>query len=195
MLRVEVLGVVKDHEQPTRKMFHVEHNKPVTDMTTTAANLPRTTCEYRLVPLHDAPPPNQMTIGDTPEKIAAYWRANVQTSVTFSPTVENAVVIFLNTRRRITGHLHLATGTLDTLLIHPREVFRAAILANAAAIVIGHQHPSGDSTPSEADIKVTRDLIRAGQLLKIDILDHVVIGHPAEGKGFSSLRELGFFYQ
>jgi DNA repair protein RadC len=80
--------------------------------------------------------------------------------------------------------------------VHPREVFKAAISANAAAVVLAHNHPSGDPTPSEADIKVTRDLIRAGQLLKIDVLDHVIIGHatPERQKDYASLRELGYFY-
>jgi DNA repair protein RadC len=59
----------------------------------------------------------------------------------------------------------------------------------ASAIVLMHNHPSGEATPSEADVKVTRDLIRAGQLLKIEVLDHVIIGHPAH----CSLRELGYF--
>jgi DNA repair protein RadC len=74
-------------------------------------------------------------------------------------------------------------------------VFRAAISANAAAVVLAHNHPSGDPTPSEADIKVTRDLIRAGQLLKIDVLDHVIIGCPTpeRSKDYVSLRELGHF--
>ncbi len=80
---------------------------------------------------------------------------------------------------------------MDTILVHPREVFRLAIMASAHSIVIMHNHPSGESTPSEADIKVTRDLIRAGQLLKIDVIDHVVIGNQNR----SSLRELGCFYQ
>jgi DNA repair protein RadC len=80
---------------------------------------------------------------------------------------------------------------MDTILVHPREVFRLAIIASAHDIVIMHNHPSGESTPSDADIKVTRDLIRAGQLLKIDVLDHVVIGNQNR----SSLRELGYFYQ
>jgi DNA repair protein RadC len=77
-----------------------------------------------------------------------------------------------------------------------REVFKAAIAANAAAIVLVHNHPSGDPTPSEADIKVTRDLIRAGQLLKIAVLDHVIIGRatPERPKDYVSLRELGYFY-
>ena len=67
---------------------------------------------------------------------------------------------------------------------------------NTAAIALAHNHPSGDPSPSEADIKVTRDLIRAGQLLKIEVLDHVVLGQttPDRPKAWSSLRELGFFY-
>jgi DNA repair protein RadC len=63
-----------------------------------------------------------------------------------------------------------------TILDHPREAFRPVIMASAAAIIIAHNHPSGEPTPSEADIKITRDLIRAGQLLKIEVLDHIVIG-------------------
>ncbi len=86
------------------------------------------------------------------------------------------VVILVNTRRRIIGHHLVATGTLDTILVHPREIFRAAvIIGRAAALILAHNHPSGDSTPSEADIKVTRDLIRAGQLIKIEVLDHVIV--------------------
>jgi len=69
-------------------------------------------------------------------------------------------------------------------------VFRTAIVAAASAIVLIHNHPSGEPQPSEADVKVTRDLIRAGQLLKIEVCDHVVMGHG----GHSSLRALGFFY-
>ena len=87
------------------------------------------------------------------------------------------------------AHVLVAHGTLDTILVHPREVFRAAITAGAAAVVLAHNHPSGEATPSEADIKVTRDLIRAGQLLKIDVVDHVIIGNGQR----ASLRELGYF--
>ena len=82
------------------------------------------------------------------------------------------------------------TRTLDTILVHPREVFRVAIALSAAAVVLMHNHPSGEPTPSEADIKVTRDLIRAGQLLKIEVCDHVIVGHNRH----QSLREMGFFY-
>ena len=97
--------------------------------------------------------------------------------------------------RDILGHFLVASGLLDTLLCHPREVFRPAIIANAAAIVVMHNHPSGDATPSDADIKVTRDLTRAGQLLKIELCDHVIMGTAtADRPGHQSLRALGYFW-
>ena len=129
---------------------------------------------------------------DTPERIADLLREDHRHA-----TAETFQVVLLNTRRRLIKVETLSQGTLDTILVHPRDVFRSAITANAAAIVIVHNHPSGDPTPSEADIKVTRDLIRAGQLLKIDVLDHVILGRatPERSKEYASLRELGYFYQ
>jgi DNA repair protein RadC len=127
---------------------------------------------------------------DTPERAAEYWNAHVATHPYFNPECECFVVLILNTRRRIKGHHLVSIGTLDTILVSPREVFRLAIVAAAAAIVIMHNHPSGDATPSDADIRATRDLIRAGQLLKLEVLDHVVMGHGQH----SSLRQLGHFY-
>jgi len=110
--------------------------------------------------------------------------------------VETLQVLLLNTRHKLIRVEELTNGTIDTLLVHPREVFKGAIASNAAAVVVAHNHPSGDPAPSEADIKVTRDLIRAGQLLKIDVLDHIIIGRatPERAKDYSSLRELGYFY-
>ena len=110
--------------------------------------------------------------------------------------VETLYVVLLNTRRRLIRWQEISQGTLDTILVHAREVFRTAIAANAAGLVLVHNHPSGDPTPSEGDIKVTRDLIRAGQLLKIEVLDHVIIGRPSPDrpKDYASLRELGYFH-
>lgn len=109
--------------------------------------------------------------------------------------VEHFQVVLLNTRRRLIDVAQVSKGTLDTILVHPREVFKSAIAANASAIVLVHNHPSGDPTPSEADIKVTRDLIRAGQVLKIEVLDHVILGTRSQGRNqdYASLRELGYF--
>src|ERR1051325_5708082 len=128
---------------------------------------------------------------DTPERIADVLREQNRVY-----TVENFQVVFLNTRRRMMGVQTISQGTLDTILVHPREVFASAISKRASAIVLVHNHPSGDPTPSEADIKVTRDLIRAGQLLKIDVLDHIILGRATteRTKDFCSLRELGYFY-
>jgi DNA repair protein RadC len=129
---------------------------------------------------------------DNPENVVALLRAN-----NLVKNVETLQVLLLNTRYRLIRIDEITDGTVDTLLVHPREVFKSAIAANAAAIVVAHNHPSGDPSPSEADIKVTRDLIRAGQLLKIDVLDHVIIGRATvdRPKDYSSLRELGYFYQ
>ena len=110
--------------------------------------------------------------------------------------VESFQALLLNTRKKLIRVEEISEGILDTILVHPREVFRAAIAANAAAIVLIHNHPSGDPTPSDADIRVTRDLIRAGQLLKIEVVDHIIIGHATaeRTKDYSSLRELGYFH-
>jgi DNA repair protein RadC len=128
---------------------------------------------------------------DTPERIADLLREESRLQ-----EVEQFRVVLLNTRRRLIALETISQGTLDTLLVHPREVFKRAIAANASAVVLVHNHPSGDPAPSEADIKVTRDLIRAGQLLKIEVLDHVIVGrHTVERqKDYVSLRELGYFY-
>lgn len=128
---------------------------------------------------------------DNPENVVRLLRAK-----NLVKDVETLQVLLLNTRRRLIRVEEVIDGTIDQLLVHPREVFKKAIAANAAAVVLVHNHPSGDPTPSEADIKVTRDLIRAGQLLKIDVLDHVIIGRatPERAKDYASLRELGYFY-
>jgi DNA repair protein RadC len=129
---------------------------------------------------------------DNPEAVVRLLRDQ-----SFVKNVETFQVLLLNTRRRlIRVEQTVSHGTLDTILVHPREVFKSAIAANAAAIVLAHNHPSGDPTPSEADIKVTRDLIRAGQLLKIEVLDHIILGRATldRPKDYASLRELGYFY-
>jgi DNA repair protein RadC len=128
---------------------------------------------------------------DNPENVVRLVRAKNLLLET-----EQFQALLLNTRKRLIRAAKISDGTLDTILVHPREVFKSAIAANAASIVLVHNHPSGDPTPSEADIKATRDLIRAGQLLKIEVLDHVIIGRATEqrAKDYASLRELGYFY-
>ena len=128
-------------------------------------------------------------IVDTPDRVFNYWKANVATAPWFDPAKEAFVILILNTRRRILGHNLVALGGLDSVVVHAREVFRPVIVAAGSALILAHNHPSMDSSPSEADIRVTRELVRAGQLLKIEILDHVIIGST-----FTSLRSLGYFH-
>jgi DNA repair protein RadC len=145
--------------------------------------------EFKVVALRDCPVPEAMQICEQPQQVADYWRMHIATHPYFNPDCECFVVLLMNTRRRVKGHHLVSIGTMDTILVHPREVFSVAVVMKAAFIVLIHNHPSGDPTPSEADIKVTRDLIRAGQLLKIEVTDHVIMGNP----GFHSLREMGYF--
>lgn len=142
------------------------------------------------MPLRECPLPYQMDLCDCPQRAADYWRRHIEGQSLHDPERECLIVLLLNTRRRVRGHQLVTVGTVDTILVHPREVYRIAIVANAAAIVVMHNHPSGEPEPSEADIRATRDLLRAGQILRIELLDHIIIGRPR----YASLKELGFLY-
>jgi len=128
---------------------------------------------------------------DHPESIANLLREKMRVQ-----SVETFYVVLLNTRKRLIKSIMISQGTLDTLHVHAREIFRPAIAHSAAAIILAHNHPSGNCTPSDADIRVTRDLIRAGQILKIEVLDHLIIGlrNSENPKDYASLREMGYFY-
>ncbi len=85
-------------------------------------------------------------------------------------------ILCLSTKHRVIAYHEVSRGTLDATLVHPREVFKAALLANAAAIILTHNHPSGESTPSPDDLLLTRRLVAGGMLLGVDVLDHVIVG-------------------
>ena len=101
---------------------------------------------------------------------------------------EHFVILMLDVKNRVIGIHTVSIGNLNSAIVSPREVFKAAILANAASIILGHNHPSGDITPSPEDIQVTETLHKAGKLLDIEVLDHVIIG---EEGAFCSLRRDG----
>lgn len=103
---------------------------------------------------------------------------------------EHFYVVLLNTRHYVLGVELISIGTLNGAMVHPREVFRAAIRRGAAALILAHNHPSGDPTPSPEDVQVTRRLVEAGRLMGIDVLDHVIIGDNR----YQSLRELGMVW-
>lgn len=104
---------------------------------------------------------------------------------------EHLRVLLLNTKNEVLGIQEIYVGNVNSSMVRAAEVFRPAIRDNAPSIIVVHNHPSGDPTPSPEDVSITRDLVSAGKLLSIDLLDHVVIG---SGSRFVSLNEkrLGF---
>jgi DNA repair protein RadC len=100
---------------------------------------------------------------------------------------EHFVVLLLNTRHECMAVETVSIGSLNSSIVHPREVFRPAVLAAAASIIVAHNHPSGDPEPSEEDISITRRLAEVGEVLGIALLDHLVIAK----RGAVSLRERG----
>lgn len=98
-------------------------------------------------------------------------------------------VLILNTKNIVTGTVDASVGTLSSSIVHPRDIFRDAIRRSAASIILVHNHPSGDPTPSGDDINSTRRVKEAGKIIGIELLDHIIIG---EGR-FVSLKEKGFF--
>ena len=103
-----------------------------------------------------------------------------------TPDREMFIVLAVNVRNKITGIHTVSVGSLDTSIVHPREVFKFAILANASSIIVAHNHPSGDTTPSSDDIELTKRLKQASEILAIDLLDHIVLGHDGEYLSFKS---------
>lgn len=89
---------------------------------------------------------------------------------------EHFLTLLLDTRNQLLNVVSVSIGSLDTSIVHPREAFREAISASAAAVVFAHNHPSGDPQPSAEDIKMTQRLVKAGEILGIEVLDHIIIG-------------------
>lgn len=125
----------------------------------------------------------------TPEEAATLLRHEAQTS-----DVESFWVILLDRKYRLRRPpIRITRGILDASLVHPREVFKEAVRTSSAALVLAHNHPSGDPTPSAEDIRITRQLVEAGKVVDIEVLDHVILGrrHGTDGRDFLSLRESG----
>ncbi|MDB8556644.1 JAB domain-containing protein [Turicibacter sanguinis] len=101
---------------------------------------------------------------------------------------EQFIIACLNTKNEPTNISVVSVGSLNKAIVHPREVFKTAILSNAASIMAFHNHPSGETTPSQQDIQLTNRLYEAGELLGIKLLDHLIIGDGT----FTSLKEKGY---
>ncbi|MBM6750594.1 DNA repair protein RadC [Mediterraneibacter glycyrrhizinilyticus] len=119
-----------------------------------------------------------------PETIARYYMEEMR-----HRTREVMKLLFLNTKSRFLGENDISVGTVNTTLVSPREIFLEALRKNAVSVILLHNHPSGDPTPSKDDILVTKRVLEAGEILGVDLLDHIIIGDNC----FISLREKGFF--
>lgn len=124
---------------------------------------------------------------DGPESAAEYLVPRLQ-----SQTQEEFHVVLLDTKNRILKDVLVTKGLIDRSHVHAREVFRAAIHHNSHKILLAHNHPSGDPTPSKDDLISTEKLVQSGQILGIEVIDHLIIGHSETGrKAYVSLKEQG----
>lgn len=100
---------------------------------------------------------------------------------------ESFYVLLLDTKNNVNGIHEVSHGSLNASIVHPREVFKSAVLSNAASIICVHNHPSGDPAPSQEDITITKRLVECGKMMDIPVLDHVIIGDER----YVSLKEKG----
>jgi DNA repair protein RadC len=118
---------------------------------------------------------------DSPERVAEFVRKIA------CPIKENFIVLFVNNKNKVLGYEIVSIGTINESLVHPREVFRGAILLSASSILVAHNHPSGDTKPSKEDVEATSRLKDCGKIIGIPLLDHIVVGEDT----FYSFREDG----
>jgi len=127
---------------------------------------------------------------DRPEKVIKY----MSDAFDDDPTVEWFYAILVDRKNHPLGRVMITKGVASSCLVHPREVFKPAIVGGASGIICVHNHPSGDPTPSRADIQVTRQLRESAKILGIDLLDHIVIGDKPsdpQGIGYYSFQNAG----
>jgi DNA repair protein RadC len=120
----------------------------------------------------------------TPEDVALLVRGQLK-----GKKKEYFLALLLDTRNRLIRVAEISVGSLDSSIVHPREVFKEAISASAASVIFAHNHPSGDTEASEDDIQLTKRLAGAGEIMGIDVLDHIIVGD----KSFRSLKREGLF--
>ncbi len=121
-------------------------------------------------------------IVDNPEVIARLYIPKFA-----NQTTERFLVLLLNSSMKIIRELEISRGTVNESVIHPREIFKTAISESATSIIMLHNHPSGNAKPSKADINATREIVSAGEIIGIEVLDHIIIA----GNDFTSLAQSG----
>jgi len=120
----------------------------------------------------------------SPEDVAALMRGKLK-----GKKKEHFLVLCLDTRNRLINHKLVSIGSLDTSIVHPREVFKEAVSSSAASVIFVHNHPSGDPEPSKEDVELTKRLVKGGEIIGIDVLDHIIVCD----KSYSSLKAKNLF--
>ncbi len=143
--------------------------------------------EWKVTSLRECPVPESLVLIEGPESAVEYWKLHIAAAPSFRPECEQVFVLILNTRLRVRGHHLVSLGGLNEAQAKPREVFRAAIIAAGYGIILMHNHPSGETHPSEGDRQVTRQICAAGSILEIPLYDHIIVGHNR----YFSFREAG----
>ncbi len=119
---------------------------------------------------------NGFDVCDTPDKMIKFWRENIEKASWFEPEKECVVVIVLDVKLRVKGWNLVSLGSISASIVEPREVFRPIIVSAGKCFVLMHNHPSGDPTPSNSDITITRELKQCAEIFKISFVDHVIVG-------------------
>lgn len=147
------------------------------------------TFEVRVQRLNECPGSLKV---DAPGEALTYWREKITKAPWHDPEKEMLVAIMLNTRYVAFSHTMVSIGTMNECTAHPRGIFRPAVATGAYAIIVMHNHPSGDPSPSEADTRLTRRLAEASSFLQVGLLDHVIVGTPGDHRpGYFSFKEAG----
>jgi len=138
---------------------------------------------YKITLVRDGSQPSEVKQINSPQEAVSLLRAYLE-----GADREHFCVALLDIKNRVIGINTVSVGSLNATVVHPREVFKPAVLANAAGVILFHNHPSGDPTPSREDVELTGRMVQAGDILGICVHDHLVVTE----EGYASLKELGF---
>jgi DNA repair protein RadC len=121
----------------------------------------------------------------SPKQTAAYWKSHISKAAWYDPEREQLVLATVNAKMKTTGFYLISLGNINSTIADPREIFRAALLANAYGFFLMHNHPSGETQPSSADRQITKTVIDGAKILNLTFYDHIIVGK----KSYYSFRE------
>ena len=124
---------------------------------------------------------------DRPDKIAGFIHSRIGNDCR-----ENFIILCMSNKNEIVSYSLVSVGTVSEAIVHPREVFISAIMTKASGVIIAHNHPSGNTTPSRQDIDTTKRLVDGGKIIGIPVMDHIIVGFNNDIRNYYSMKENGF---